>query len=253
MRRQAEGSVSNRPRGVLLLSPPGCGKSQFAKALGNETGRPTVVLDVGALLGSLVGQSESNVRAALKLADAMAPCVLFADEVEKALAGATSSGQTDSGVTARVFGSLLTWLNDHESDVFFVGTCNDASKLPPEFARAERFDGVFFVDLPGRDQKDQIWGIYTGHYGLDARQARPDDANWTGAEIKSCCRLASLLDVPLIQAAQNVVPVAVTAGDKIEGLRQWASGRCLSADRAGVYARSEGGSGGRVRRVVRAD
>jgi len=251
MRRQGEGQPSNRPRGVLLLSPPGCGKSQFAKALGNETGRPTVVLDVGALLGSLVGQSESNVRAALKLADAMAPCVLFADEVEKALAGATSSGQTDSGVTARVFGSLLTWLNDHESDVFFVGTCNDASKLPPEFARADRFDGVFFVDLPGRDQKDGIWGIYTRHYKLDAKQARPDDTNWTGAEIKSCCGLASLLDVPLIQAAQNVVPVAVTAGDKIESLRQWASGRCLSADRAGVYSRTEGVSGGRVRKVVR--
>jgi hypothetical protein len=250
MRRQSEGQPNNRPRGVLLLSPPGCGKSQFAKALGNETGRPTVVLDVGALLGSLVGQSESNVRAALKLADAMAPCVLFADEVEKALAGATSSGQTDSGVTARVFGSLLTWLNDHESDVFFVGTCNDASKLPPEFARAERFDGVFFIDLPGRGQKDAIWGIYTRHYGLDAKQARPDDANWTGAEIKSCCRLASLLDVPLVQAAQNVVPVAVTAGDRIEALRQWASGRCLSADRAGVYSRGEQ-AGSRVRRVVR--
>jgi hypothetical protein len=87
MRRQGEAKAGNRPRGVLLLSPPGCGKSQFAKALGNETGRPTVVLDVGALLGSLVGQSESNVRAALKLADAMAPCVLFCDELEKALAG----------------------------------------------------------------------------------------------------------------------------------------------------------------------
>jgi hypothetical protein len=251
MRRQGEGQTNNSPRGVLLLSPPGCGKSQFAKALGNETGRPTVVLDVGALLGSLVGQSESNVRAALKLADAMAPCVLFADEIEKALAGATSSGQTDSGVTARVFGSLLTWLNDHTSDVFFIATCNDASKLPPEFARAERFDGVFFVDLPGREQKDGIWGIYKNFYSLDAKQARPDDTNWTGAEIKSCCRLASLLDVPLVQAAQNVVPVAVTAGDKIEALRQWAAGRCLSADRAGVYSRSEGGGGGRVRRVVR--
>ena len=240
---------------LRLRVPPrtsGYGKSQFAKALGNETGRPTVVLDVGTLLGSLVGQSESNVRAALKLADAMAPCVLFCDEIEKALAGATSSGQTDSGVTARVFGSLLTWLNDHESDVFFVGTCNDASKLPPEFARAERFDGVFFVNLPGRDQKDAIWAIYTRHYGLDAKQGRPDDANWTGAEIKSCCRLASLLDVPLIQAAQNVVPVAVTAGDKIEGLRQWASGRCLSADRVGVYSRTEGVRG-RARRVVRAE
>jgi hypothetical protein len=177
----------------------------------------------------------THVRAALKLADSLAPCVLFCDEIEKALAGATSSGQTDSGVTARVFGSSLTWLNDHESDVFFVGTCNDASKLPPEFARAERFDGVFFLDLPGRDQKDAIRAIDTRHHGLDAKQARPDDSNWTGAEIKSCCRLASLLDVPLVQATQNVVPVAVTAGDKIEGLRQWASGRCLSADRGGVF------------------
>jgi hypothetical protein len=84
-----------------------------------------------------------------------------------------------------------------------------------------------------------------------ANCSRPGDTNWTGAEIKSCCRLASLLDVPLVQAAQNVVPVAVTAGDKIEGLRQWASGRCLSADRSGVYSRSKGVSGGRVRRVVR--
>ena len=181
----------------------------------------------------------------------MAPCILFCDEIEKGLAGASSSGQTDSGVTARVFGSLLIWLNDHQSDVFFVGTCNDASKLPPEFARAERFDGVFFVDLPGREQKDGIWCSYTRHHGLDAKQGRPDDANWTGAEIKSCCRLASLLDVPLVQAAQNVVPVAVTAGDKIESLRQWASGRCLSADRAGVYSRAEMDSGGRVRRVMR--
>ena len=167
--------IQNRPRGVLLLSPPGCGKSQFAKALGNETGRPTVVLDIANLLGSLVGQSESNIRQALKLVDAMAPCVAYADELEKSLAGASSSGQTDSGVTARIFGSLLTWLNDHESDVFFVATCNDASKLPPEFARAERFDGVFFVDLPGEKQREDIWGIYTRHYGLDAKQARPDD------------------------------------------------------------------------------
>jgi len=239
------------PRGVLLLSPPGCGKSQFAKALGNETRRPTVVLDIGTLLGSLVGQSESNMRAALRLADAMAPCILFCDEIEKALAGATHSGQTDSGVTARLFGSLLTWLNDHESDVFFVGTCNDATRLPPEFARAERFDGVFFIDLPSRDQKDAIWGIYTRHYGLDHDQARPDDTDWTGAEIRSCCRLASLLSVPLAQAAENVVPVAVTAGEKIEDLRQWASGRCLAADGAGVYSRSAEGNSSQVRSVVR--
>lgn len=126
-----------RPRGVLLLSPPGCGKSAFCKALGQETGRPTLLLDVSALMGSLVGQTESNVRQVLKIADAMAPCILFCDEIEKGLAGASGS-QTDSGVSARLFGSLLTWLSDHSSDVFFVATSNDISKLPPEFSRAER-------------------------------------------------------------------------------------------------------------------
>ena len=102
---------------------------------------------------------------------------------------------------------------------------------------------------PGRDQQDAIGAIYARHYGPVAKQAWPEGVNWTGAEIKSCCRLASLLDVPLVQAAPNVVPVAVNVGDKIEALRHWASGRCLSADRAGVYAREEGGSGGRVRKV----
>jgi hypothetical protein len=225
-----------RPRGVLLLSPPGCGKSQFAKALGNEVGRPALTLDVGSLLGSLVGQSEQNVRQALKIVDAMAPCVLFCDELEKGLSGVAASGNTDSGVSARLFGSLLTWLNDHESDVFFVGTCNDISKLPPEFARAERFDGVFFVDLPTSEQRQAIWRIYLNQFGLDPRQAKPNDGDWTGAEIRSCCRLAALLDVPLVQAAQNVVPVARTAAESIGRLRSWASGRCLSADRPGIYS-----------------
>jgi hypothetical protein len=238
MKRQGESDPEKRPRGVLLLSPPGCGKSQFAKALGNEVGRPTVMLDFGALMGKFVGESEANMRRALALVDAMAPCILFCDEIEKALAGTGSSGQTDSGVTARLFGTLLTWLNDHKSDVFFIGTCNDASKLPPEFTRAERFDGVFFVDLPGENARQYIWELYLKKFGLNAAQARPDDANWTGAEIKSCCRLAALLDVPLVEAAQNVVPIAVTNAESIENLRGWADGRCLSADFKGFFKRS---------------
>jgi hypothetical protein len=237
MRRQGEKNVDKRPKGVLLLSPPGCGKSQFAKALGNEVGRPTVMLDFGSLMGKFVGESEGNMRRALKQIDAMAPCVLFVDEIEKGLSGVQSSGQTDSGVSARLFGTLLTWLNDHTSDVFFIGTCNDASQLPAPFARAERFDGVFFVDLPGDAQRQQIWNMYMEHFNIDKAQPRPDDTNWTGAEIKSCCRLASLLDVPLTEAAQNVVPVAVTSAEQIEKLRQWAEGRCLSADNPGLYSR----------------
>jgi len=238
MRRQGEDNPDRRPKGVLLLSPPGCGKSQFAKALGNEVGRPTVMLDFGSLMGKFVGESEGNMRRALKQVDAMAPCVLFVDEIEKGLAGVGSSGETDSGVSARLFGTLLTWLNDHTSDVFFIGTCNDASKLPAPFARAERFDGVFFVDLPAEEQRAQIWNIYLNHYGLDSEQEKPEDANWTGAEIKACCRLAALLDVPLTEAAQNVVPIAVTSAEQIAQLRSWATNRCLSADRAGLYSQS---------------
>ena len=229
-----------RPRGVLLLSPAGCGKSAFCKALGNETGRPTLLLDVGALLGSLVGQTESNVRQVLKVADAMSPCILFCDEIEKGLAGAAGSGQTDSGVSARLFGSLLTWLSDHESDVFFVATSNDISKLPPEFSRAERFDGVFFVDLPGVNERRAIWKLYLEKFGLDPTQPRPVDADWTGAEIRACCRLAALLEIPLLEAGRNVVPVARTAAESLARLRDWASGRCLAADApGGIYIRAQ--------------
>lgn len=239
MARQQDRASQARPRGVLLLSPPGCGKSQFAKALGNEMGRPTLVLDIGNLMGSLVGATEQNVRQALRIADAMAPCILFCDEIEKGLSGVASSGQTDSGVSARLFGALLTWLNDHESDVFFIGTCNDISKLPPEFSRAERFDGVFFLDFPGVAERRAIWKLYVERFGLDAGQPKPPDADWTGAEIKACCRLAALLGVSLVEAAQNVVPVARTAAESVEKLRTWAHGRCLSADRPGIYSREK--------------
>jgi chloramphenicol 3-O-phosphotransferase len=235
--QSTSGQPHKRARGVLLLGVPGTGKSAFAKSLGKETGRPTLSLDVGSLMASLVGQSEQNIRQALKIADAMAPAILFVDECEKALSGVASSGQTDSGVSARLFGSLLTWMNDHTSDVYLVATCNDISKLPPEFSRAERFDGIFFLNLPGRTEKDAIWGMYQNLFELDTNQRLPADESWTGAEIRSCCRLAALLDVPLVQAAQNVVPVAVTASESIDRLRSWASGRCLDAHQAGIYRR----------------
>lgn len=239
------------PRGVLLLSPPGCGKSQFCKALGKETNRPVLILDVGSLMGSLVGQTEERTRNALKIADAMAPCVLMIDEIEKAFAGVASSGQSDSGVSARMFGSFLSWLNDHQSDVFVVCTANDVSRLPPEFARAERFDGVFFLDLPSAADRQAIWTMYIRQFELDARQAKPQDDNWTGAEIRACCRLAALLDLPLVQAAQNVVPVAVTAAESVDKLRSWASGRCLSADKPGIYRREAASTQRASRKVSR--
>ena len=235
MRKSASRKPHNRPRGILLLGIPGTGKSAFAKALGNETNRPTLTLDVGALMGSLVGQTEANVRQALKIIDAMAPCVCFCDELEKSLSGVSSSAQADSGVSARMFGTLLTWLSDHTTDVFFVGTVNKIDQLPPEFSRAERFDGVFFLDLPCRQAKDRIWQHYIELFELDPQMPLPDDSDWTGAEIRACCRLAALLDLPLVAASMNVVPVAKTARESVQRLREWASGRCLSADHAGIY------------------
>lgn len=241
-----------RPRGILLLSPPGCGKSLYCKALGNVVGRPTLVLDVGALYGSLVGQTEERIRQALRIIDAMAPCVAFIDEADKALSGIASSGQTDSGVSARLFGTLLTYLSDHTSDVFVVLTANDISKLPAELSRAERFDGVFFIDLPSSAEKEKIWPIHLARYGLDPKSPRPQDRDWTGAEIQSCCRLAALLDLPLAEAAKNVVPVAVTAAESVDRLRAWAAGRCLDASRAGIYTRGAEAPAPTARRVSRA-
>ena len=239
-----------RPRGVLLLGVPGTGKSAFAKCLGQETGRPTLVLDIGSLMGSLVGQTEANARRALQIADAMAPCILFVDELEKALSGATGSGQSDSGVSSRLFGTLLSWMNDHTSNVYLIATCNDISKMPPELTRAGRFDGTVFLDLPSRKQKDLIWQQYLKSYDLDLAQATPSDRYWTGSEIRSCCRLAALLDVPVKQAAQNVVPIATTAGESVDRLRSWANGRCLDAEKGGVY---QSGKSSTSRRKVSRD
>src|SRR5690606_27337882 len=115
----------------------------------------------------------------------------------------------------------------------------------------ERFDAIFFFDLPGEAEKELIWSQYIAEFALDPEQARPADSGWTGAEIKSCCRLAALLDVPLLPAAHNVVPVSATAAETVERLRSWAEGRCLSADKPGVYRRSSSnGSANPTRRRV---
>ncbi len=231
---------SVKARGLMLLGVPGTGKSGFAKSLGKETGRPVLCLDIGGLLGSLIGQSENNIRQALQTVDAMAPCVLFIDEIEKALAGA-SSGRGDSGVSSRLFGTLLTWLNDHESDVFTIVTCNDIRRLPPEFSRAERFDAIMFLDLPGPSERESIWTICRSEFEIDASDPSPIDNTWTGAEIRSCCRLSKLLGITLRDASKYIVPVASTAAEGIAELQRWATGRCLDASRPGVYRGSTSG------------
>ena len=151
------------------------------------------------------------------------------------LRGAGDAATGDSGVTARLFGSFLSWLNDHTSDVFVIATCNNLAALPPEFTRAERFDGIFFLDLPTALEREQIWEISRQEFGLASPEQRPLDTHWTGAEIKACCRLAALLDLPLLDAAKLIVPIATTAAESIGALRAWAQGRCLSAQQPGLY------------------
>ena len=238
------------PRGVLCLGVPGTGKSAFAKALGAEVGRPTLTLDVGALMGGLVGQTEGNTRRALAAVEAMAPVVLFVDEVEKALSG-TSGGGQDSGVGTRMLGTLLSWFADRPPGVFVVCTANDASRLPPELTRSGRFDATFFLDLPGHEQRAGIWGTYRERYGIDADDPPAADDGWTGAEIESCCRLAALLGVPLSEAAAYVVPVSESGRESLNKLRRWASGRCLDAETGGVFRprdRQQDGGDDRPRR-----
>lgn len=137
----------------------------------------------------------------------------------------------------RLFGTLLSWLNDKSSDIFVIATANNISQLPPEFSRAERFDGVFFIDLPTPAEREAIWKMHLREFDVSAEEARPSDGGWTGAEIRSCCRLAALLEISLVEAGQHVVPVSITAAESIEQLRRWADGRCLSADRGGIFRR----------------
>lgn len=223
------------PKGVLLLGVPGTGKSAIAKALGAETGRPCLTLDLASLFGSLVGQSEGAMRRALATADAMAPAVLFIDEVEKGLAGA-QGGENDGGTARRMFGTLLTWLNDHTSDVYVVATSNDVSALPPEFARPGRFDALWMLDTPGERERAMIWSIWRAHYDIGPTDPTPRHCmDWTGAEVQACCRTAALLDITLDEASRYIVPVATTYAEKIRSLRAWATHRALDAQHGAPY------------------
>ena len=144
------------PKGIALIGIPGTGKSLTAKMIGRAWQSPLIRLDVGALFGSLVGESESRVRRALKIAERIAPCILWIDELEKALA----HGGSDSGTSARVFASILTWMQEKKSEVFVVATANDITALPPELLRRGRFDEIFFLDLPNRRERREIFAVH---------------------------------------------------------------------------------------------
>jgi hypothetical protein len=178
------------PKGLLIIGIPGTGKSLTAKATAKVFGVPLLKLDAGRIFGGIVGQSESNLRSVIQTAEAIAPCCLWIDEMEKGFAGSKSSNATDGGTSARVFGSFISWMQEKKAPVFVVATANDVQQLPPELLRKGRWDELFFVDLPSQEERQTIWSIQIEKHGRDPKDfdvlqlARATDG-YTGSEIEA--------------------------------------------------------------------
>jgi AAA+ superfamily predicted ATPase len=234
------------PKGLLLLGVQGCGKSLTAKAVAAQWRLPLLRLDVGRIFSGLVGSSEENLRRAIRVAESVAPAVLWVDEIEKAIAGVHSSGFSDGGVTARVFGALLTWLQEKTAPVFVVATANRIEALPPELLRKGRFDEIFFVDLPSAAEREEIFRIHLARRGRDPRaygaaRLAALAAGFSGAEVEQAI-LSALYDAfaegtelsqaHLERAVADSLPLSVTMREEIAGLREWARTRTRRASSA---------------------
>ncbi len=229
------------PKGVLLLGVPGCGKSLAAKAVASEWRLPLLKLDPSNLYNKYIGESESNFKRAIRAAERMAPVVLWIDELEKAFA---SGGGEDGGVSQRILGSFLSWMQDRQGDVFVVATANDIQSLPPEFLRKGRFDEIFFVDLPDGQTRTEVFRIHIDARGHDPEQfdllrLAEETTGFSGSEIEEVVVSAlytafsadSLLTTDAISAEIAATrPLSVTMAEKITAMRQWAKGRAVRAN-----------------------
>lgn len=231
------------PRGVLLLGVQGCGKSLTAKCIAAEWKMPLLRLDVGRVFSSFVGASEANMTQAIKVAESLAPAILWVDEIEKGLSGTRSSGQVDAGTTARVFATLLTWLQEKSAPVFVVATANQIRDLPPELLRKGRFDEIFFIDLPSVAEREKIFSIHIARRKRDPSRfdlgslARATEG-WSGAEIEQAV-LAGLhaafplgrdiVTSDLLEATAETVPLSQTMSEDMDELRNWAATRARPA------------------------
>jgi hypothetical protein len=235
------------PKGILMLGVQGCGKSLMARFVAASWQMPLLRLDVGALYDKYVGETERHLRQAFSVASAMAPCVLWIDEVEKAFASATvgaGSAATDGGLSQRLFGQLLTWMQDRPAPVFIVATANDVTALPPELLRKGRFDEIFFVDLPSAQARREILGIHLSKrqrdpakFDLQALAAAGE--GFSGSEIEQAVVSAlygafsqgrDLTTQDILDEMKSTKPLSVVMAEKVRDLRAWAKGRCVMAD-----------------------
>ena len=231
------------PKGILILGVQGCGKSLCAKAVSTMWQQPLLRFDMGRMFGSLVGSSEENVRRAIAVAESVAPAILWVDEIDKAFAGSQSSGGTDGGTTARVFGTFLTWLSEKTAPVFVVATANDISQLPPELLRKGRLDEIFFVDLPSEAEREEVFRIHLTKRGRDPEKFDVPSLveasrNFSGAEVEEAI-ISALYDAfyageelateHVLAALKETVPLAKTMEEQINRLRHWAEGRARNA------------------------
>ncbi len=240
---QAQEFGLTAPRGVLMLGVQGAGKSLCAKAIATAWHRPLLRMDAGALYDRYIGESERRLRDTLRQAEMMAPIILWIDEIEKAFASAASQS-SDGGLSKRMFGTLLTWMQERAAPVFLVATANDIEALPPELLRKGRFDEIFFVDLPDAETRAQIFAIHLKKrrrdpqkFDLNALAAAAD--GFSGAEIEQAIIAAMTaafaergeLDTPRVVAALKASPpLSVTMAEQVAELREWAQGRCVPAD-----------------------
>ncbi len=231
------------PKGMLLLGVQGCGKSLCAKAVSSRWQLPLLRFDMGRMFGSLVGSSEENVRRAIAVAESVAPAILWVDEIDKAFAGSQSSGGSDGGTAARVFGTFLTWLSEKVAPVFVVATANDISQLPPELLRKGRFDEIFFVDLPSAEERAEVFRIHLSKRGRDPENYDvaalvETSVDFSGAEIEEAT-ISALYDAfygreelqtaHVLSVLAETVPLARTMDEHIGRLRAWADGRARNA------------------------
>jgi len=231
------------PKGVLMLGVAGCGKSLTAKATASVFKVPLLRLDAGRIFAGLVGQSESNLRSVIQTAEAIAPCCLWIDELEKGFAGSKSSGSTDGGTSSRVFGSFLSWMQEKKSPVFIVATANDVSQLPPELLRKGRWDELFFIDLPNREERSAIWDIQISKFrrdpgAFDIPQLSKSTEGFTGSEIEQVVvdalyrafdRGEEPTDLTIGQVLVDFVPLSKLMSEPVTALRTWAKGRARAA------------------------